>query len=372
MLQDPRMDVFNSCFRGFEKEYYKDTFEGSVKKVVSIFKKLHEPSCVNLLDKCFEYDLSPSIVNLEKLLTQKNDPTNRFAHRLVRISDIIHRKFDTAQLSRDFSALTALRIMLAHWAERGEGDCRTGGEDELNKFYLEEIVNTKGDNSAALTQEDWTLEMQVAISLAKFRLKLVDNLVTERDDDRIHAVKHLEKKVRVSLGLLGDAENYQDVLESTSVSSKYLRMTAQDIIEAVMQHYTPDRIAEHLANEFQYYQKDTHKGKTISNETHEKLYRRLRFQFLREAVAPGGNLDGSLFQDEDYLLDRCTKEDYERRTFLLGTSDLSKISQDWDSLKGQSFDKAREKREKFYDDYQLFTPRGAKALLYGMKYLEEE
>ena len=58
-------------------------------------------------------------------------------------------------------------------------------------------MNAQGSDSEALTQEDWTLEMQVAVSLSNLRLKLIDDLLTEEDEDRVHAVKHLEKKEEI-------------------------------------------------------------------------------------------------------------------------------------------------------------------------------
>ncbi|MBL0942195.1 MAG: SEL1-like repeat protein, partial [Alphaproteobacteria bacterium] len=211
MLHDPRVEIFNSCFREFENKYDKDIYEGSVRKILTIFDQLHTSKFLTIAEiSSKQADPRPY---LYKLLTRDDDPTNRFANRLVRIADILQRQFEEAKIKRDLTALGALKELLLQWAQRGEEDCRAGGEDELNRYYFGNIVNFRIADSAALTQEDWTLEMQVAVSLAQLRLKLVDDLVIETDNNRIHAVKHLENKARVAVGLLGDTEDYIDGLD---------------------------------------------------------------------------------------------------------------------------------------------------------------
>ncbi|MBL0942466.1 MAG: hypothetical protein IBJ00_07070, partial [Alphaproteobacteria bacterium] len=158
-----------------------------------------------------------------------------------------------------------------------------------------------------------------------------------------------------------------------AVPEKYRTMTSQEIIDRVMATYTPDFITQYIAQKIN--------EKAID---YEKVIRRLRFQYIREKVAFQGELDRSLFRDEDYLLDHCTREDFSQQSLNLRLKGIISLNsnnnsnartsfQDWDTLKIYSNVYANEKiAREFYDDNYKFTHRGAKAILYGMRYLQDE
>jgi TPR repeat protein len=356
LLHDPRIEMFNSYFKQAENDYDPDLFQRSVRKILNLFDRLMKEGYIKGESLYSEDDENfGSRETLEKLLTHNDKPNNRFAHRLIRIADIVYEQF------RKDPILVASQ--LTQWAKRGL-NCLTASEEEMNRFYIEYITNTKMD-SEALTKEDRTLEMQIALTLAKLRYQLLDTLVEEKDDQRIHSVKHLEKKARWSLGLLGDAENYMDD-SGYVVPLKYQKMSVEQITSKILEYYTSDFVATHITRQID--------DRAID---YDKIIRRLRFQYIRAKVTSHGELDESLFRNEDYLLDHCTREEFNKHVLLLdtfnkGEKDHKEIL-DWDALKEKSYEKAKEQMtEEFYDGNYKGTVKGTKAVLYGMGYLEEE
>ena len=359
-LQDPRIEIFNACFRSPDEAPDEKIFTQAVSKILRLFDRSETRGLIQkegLLDIDPESDgLSyGNHTTLKDFLTH-NASSPRFAHRVIRIADMLDDEFKKDQHQA--------AAQLASWAIGGL-HCRTRSEKETDEYYLAHIIDPDRE-SGDLSKDYWTLELRVALSLAKLREQLLEELVPHGEKERVHQVAYLKKKGRRLLSLIGDAENYQDTLEFISVQDQYKQMGSEEIVGRVLEKYTPDRMAQHIAQEI-----DKDKDSLLP---YEKLFRRFRFQFLRDSIDPTGRLDNSLFKDEDFILsDACNAHYMETHLSLYRSFQQTQQFPDWQALKGKSFEVAKDRLEhEFYDEYQMhFTPKGAKALLYGMDYLEE-
>jgi hypothetical protein len=377
LLSDPRVEIFNSCFREFEQESYEDTFNGSIQKIKSILDKLYIQKLAGNDNALTVEQLAFTNQGLDKIFTHDHAADHRFKRRLVRIVDIIEQKFKEAKLNRNTDELVALQKMLCTWGEHGHTMCPAGRDKVLDQFYQDYLKNNPGKSSAALSKADWSLEMQVAVWLAEFRYQLVNKLVVETDDDRMHAVGHLERKVRILLSLLGNAEKRRDGLEQTAVPAKYLAMSPTMIMDQVKQDYTPENLISYLVKRIneQPYNKEEYRKAPLW----DKLFRRLQFQFIREEIAPHGRMDYSFLRDEDYILDKCTEDEFKKTiqqsiTYLKSEEgSSSNQTQDWQVIKDDTRMKALTIIEDhFYDFDGHFTPKGAQILLHSLGYLEHD
>ena len=171
--------------------------------------------------------------SLRALLTNKgNEISARFANRIIKVYEIFKDKLD-----KDI-AIT----QLASWAAAGI-HCTTRAEAETNKFYLGCI--SEGNTFEG---EEGTLELAVAKSLATLRRSLLETLIPENENERLHQLANLEKKVFKSLSLIGDSDQFEDRYAQI-VKSCYKEMTEPDILKRVLNLYTPHAMIEWILKE---------------------------------------------------------------------------------------------------------------------------
>lgn len=377
-LRDPDIEIFNLRIHTSDQSVSNDEFDRAVKKILRMFNELEEKGLVLRED---EEENKYNVKTLENLLKYKH--SDRFAHRMLRISNMLELKME-----RDpDNVVTQLR----EWSIAGipGEDCRVRSEEETRQYYMAQITNPDQDVDA-LGRDYWTFELQVALALAKLRGKLVDDIVVPKDHkQRVHQTAHLREKVRYDLSLIGDPEGYHD----PNVDQKYRDMSAQEIVEKVLEKYTLDHVVKHVAEEtsepgslISFEKSVTQKIDRPRSSLASKLEDRLRFQFLRKEFnktikRPSHSLDQSLFKDEVSILngDHCIEKDLSllmknaslhsmrlRGRALKAKQSTSKafpsLPINWETLKKESCREAQKYLEEgFYEeDMSHFSRRGAR------------
>ena len=351
---DASIILFNTIFQIPDASVEPDIFDAAVLKILNLFSNCKKMRLINdndLLDVDSSSVRYGNRETLNQLLTF-NKEKERFKFRVIYISDRLDKAFE-----EDPAHVAAI---LMSWSIAGY-NCSFRSEEETYRYYIRCLSDF--DNQSHST-ENRGLELRVACSLSTLRESIIENLVPQDEEERYHQIAHLKRKVNRELTLLGDIDKFQDRSESISVLPRYMKMTKEQIIEKVKEHYTPEQMISHIVNEF-----------NQLKLPYIKLEERLRFQFLRDALSPEGFLDHTLFKEESYILsDQCTSHDVKK--ILISKEVVTEFSlkqaSNIQALKGQSYAHAQQiLQEYFYDPGMLsFSRQGAQAILQSMGYVD--
>lgn len=194
MVCDPRIALYNYFFEEDHKPFDPTAFVDAVDNLVSRFEQYVQEGKITQ-DMLHDDESDHSIAgeqSLRDFLTNRQEYSNRFAHRIIKIRVI----FDT--LEADDQAK-----QLASWAIAGL-HCRGRSDKETLQFYDQ---HTYGSHLAG---EDDTLEMRIALILAKYREELLEKIVPHGIEERIHLMPYLKQKAGEDLGLHGDTQGFVD------------------------------------------------------------------------------------------------------------------------------------------------------------------
>ncbi len=159
-------------------------------------------------------------------------PSERFAHRLLKIESLLMHKLDE----------NSRYVQLASWAIAGI-HCSTRAEKETYDFYSYHMTDVQ-----SMEQEDASLEMRLALILADLRKSLLSELVALDENERLHQIAHLEKKVAQPLALVGDSQDFHDHFQIV-IKAHYKAMTPETLLTHVLQKYTVEKMAEVIVRE---------------------------------------------------------------------------------------------------------------------------
>ncbi len=314
MFRDPRVQVFNNYFDREEKTPFdRHEFDQAVEAILRIYDRLYEQSKITqdlLLDQDKKSTTYKQYGNREKLydlLTNKegfgNKVPNRFGHRLIKIRSIL----EDGTFEED-----RLVNLLSLWAVAGLS-CAIRSEGETHRFYNMSI--TKGRSQE---NENDTLEVKVALSLANLRRQLLHKVVKEDEVEPLHKFNYLEKKHGAKLGLT-DPQNAQDSNEG--------------IIPAYCRNLTTSTIQHAMWNGDPTYRINIEPGKGYGNPT-----------ILIE-----------------HLVTIINKEKSDIPLKVIRKRFKDQYKQDW-----------RAYFREYYNEDGPITKEGAKALLYSLGYLEKD
>lgn len=286
--------------------------------LVSLFEQLVKSGKITE-DMCRDKDRNRGIGAAKELrdpLTNgQDDPSNRFAHRIIKIRSIFETLDEGVQAAQ-----------LGSWSAAGFY-CKVRSETETSGFYTQ---HTYGNY---LEGEDDTLDVQVALLLARYREQLLEKLVPQDIPERIHLVLHLKKEAQKELGLMGDFQGFVDDHEGYAA-----------------------RIQE------------------------QKRYRNLvtpSAALLREFVMEGGDFQNLIPKGEGYknpdkmihfifhhIQDENPEAD-EKKKENIATKIRKRFERDY----GESY---ADQLSTYYDGDYKITKDGVRALLYSLGYLERE
>lgn len=271
------------------------TTSSSMKELLSLLLAYLRKAKSHLITLLMEKGEYATHEDLEKLLRNKGNPIkSRFAHRVIKVAEIL----SSGTLG------DVLTSQLCSWAVAGKS-CGRRADAELDSFYSHYVTGGQ-----FLNNEGSTLETRVAVSLAKLRDHLLEEMVPQEEKERLHAIGSLKKKAALSLGLAGDYENLVDRLEISA--GQYGEMSLDHIMEVVLKGYTPECMVDWICRE-------------INKKS--------------DSTIPSPLL-------ADRIKDQQTPITYKGRKPAI---------------------------DDFYDEYQCyFTHSGAKALLCGLGYLRED
>jgi hypothetical protein len=143
------------------------------------------------------------------------------------------------------------------------------------------------------------------------------------------------------------------------------------IIAHVKQDYTAGNLISYLIQKVnsQY----SNEKELLRAPFWDKLHRRIQFQLIRGQISKDNNLDRSFLRDEDYILDYCTAEEF-NKALAEHKGQEEDLNVTWPELKNQASKKATDiLYDQFFDiENSQLTHQGAQVLLYSLGYIKED
>ena len=330
-ISDPRIDLYNLIFREDQRPVDLVEFKGAVDRLLGLFKKgIDEKKITDDMRYNSDVQAPGTIEQLRDLLTNtkgsQKDYSNlkisdRFGNRMVKIAQILTDK------KRDQDLTYAV---LGSWAAAG-WHCDVRSEDETYKFYIRSL-----QDNLQLLPVDNTLEMQVALVLADLRQQFFQKLIPQDENERIHQEKYLENKLKKSLGLMGDVEQFTDPYQDKVLNGVYKRMSIEAFKSLVLKGNTNDVKYSYVT-----------KKKRKQNYT-----------------VPISKAQG--YANPQILIDHVLKGMNDKANPKINSSVLS------DRFKLYNEPEMMERMSQYYDEgLTIITSEGVKALLFSLGYLEK-
>ena len=318
VISDPHIALHNYLLEEDKKPFNQDVFNKSVEDLVSLFNQyIKEKKITDEMriedendDEKVMSDCLAEEKHLRDLLTNRGGPSNRFANRVIRIRDILWNKLDEGtQIAQ-----------LASWPKAGFR-CTTRSEEEISKFYTQNI-----SEGLYLEGEEDTLEMRIALLLARYREQLLEKIVPQETKERVHQILFLKKHAQEGLELIGGAQDFEDKFEKL-VERRYRNMVqsnAASIRRLVMEggdarliskgegYKNPDKMIEFVFKQIHDDEK-VEEGQIVEKKK-ENIATKIRKRFQRDY---GETYAEQLqtYYDEDYKL---TKDGVRALLYSLG------------------------------------------------------
>ena len=231
-VRDLRVEMYNYLFKENERPCNQVLYTRAVESLLKAFSDLVARGHITQ-DMCRDPERGlASVVQLKNLLTYHQD--NRFKNRLIKIAYMVMNKQDDQQRAAQLSS----------WAIAGHY-CNVRAEDETYEFYVRNITD-----ASTLENENASLEMRLALSLASLREELLTSIIPQDQHERLHYVGYIKRKAASVLGLIGDVQKFEDQYQNVVVRGRAIRdITAEELKGIVLAQYTPDVLIKYVVRE---------------------------------------------------------------------------------------------------------------------------
>ena len=234
-VADYRIRLFNSQFKNAEVACADEVFDAAVEGILKLYDECEKAGDITqemLKDDEWKV-LDGSRMKLCSFLNQHRADA-RSRNRIVRILPILANKLD--------SKIRA--SVLATWAAAGH-HCATRAQAETYMFYIANVTD-----AASLDSDNSGLEMRIALCLAKLRRNCLQTQLKCRGAlELLHQQAYWEKRLGMTLGLVGDAESYSDIWAWLTVNPVYRFMSDEAMLAEVLHLYAADDMVACIVEE---------------------------------------------------------------------------------------------------------------------------